>query len=221
MNILDSITIGNTENRCVVSFYHGDLTAIRPEESVDLLVVSAFPDDYWPTNRSLVGALDAVGVSVRDLAANKAIDLRSESSCWLSNVVQESGRKLGFKRILCFERSLRYSEKGTSVSDIFKSIFRLRSEGYNISSLAMPIIASGDQGMDAAEMIVNMLNAILEWLGRIPELREIRIVEMYAPKAIETSKMFSVIKNEIDCNRIPISIDWTKYHIPTDFRSSR
>ena len=57
------------------------------EDAVDLLVLSAFPNDYIPTLHRL-GALFNKGLSVDDLARNKAVDLRQAFSCWLSRPIQ-------------------------------------------------------------------------------------------------------------------------------------
>ena len=60
-----------------VSLYEGELTAIPPAHRTDILIVSAFPDDYIPTRTSLIGALERSGLSVGSLAQSKAHDLRS------------------------------------------------------------------------------------------------------------------------------------------------
>jgi hypothetical protein len=54
---------------------------LRPDETVDLLVVSAAPNDYLPTNTSLIGALFEKGLSVAKLAQSKEKDLRDDFAC--------------------------------------------------------------------------------------------------------------------------------------------
>ena len=56
-----------------MALHVGDLTHIQPDEAVDVLVVSAFPDDYVPTAGSLVGALHQAGLSEEQLASRRAL----------------------------------------------------------------------------------------------------------------------------------------------------
>ena len=50
----------------------GDLTDFPAEHAVDVLVVSAFPNDYSPTPRSLIGALSRRELSVAALSMRKS-----------------------------------------------------------------------------------------------------------------------------------------------------
>jgi len=55
MKLLDSIEVRGEQNK-VIELHQGDLTDLTAAEAFDLLVVSAYPDDYTPTNTSLIGA---------------------------------------------------------------------------------------------------------------------------------------------------------------------
>src|SRR5690606_38675309 len=100
-----------------------------------VLVVSAFPNNYMPTARTLIGALHAHGVSIRELARNKAIDLRENFSCWLSASIVTSDPGIQFERVLCFEPRLR-GEPGEFVADVFQSLMPFVVGDLQVDSVA-------------------------------------------------------------------------------------
>ena len=53
----DHTTVGDLGAERSIMLYVGDLAALPAHEAVDILVVSAFPNDYVATPRSLIGAL--------------------------------------------------------------------------------------------------------------------------------------------------------------------
>src|SRR5262249_14831551 len=119
MELIDTVAVRYQGNERQVMLFVGDLARIPEREAVDLLVVSAFPDNYVPTRTSLIGALARAGVSVFDLALDKEVDLRSFSSCWLSRAIERSG--IHFRRVLCFEPGYR-GRAPEVVGDIFRSV---------------------------------------------------------------------------------------------------
>jgi hypothetical protein len=76
MKLLDSIRIEQSGVNRSIKLFVGDLSAIPPTEAVDLLIVSASPNNYEPSWSSLIGALDRRGISVEALSKKKAVDLR-------------------------------------------------------------------------------------------------------------------------------------------------
>jgi hypothetical protein len=106
MRLLETLFVRGDPGK-KVELYQGDLSALEPAEAIDLLVVSAFPNDYIPTPSSLIGALYQKGLSVAALANNKEEDLRDNFSCWLSKEIKFQKRELHFRRLLCFEPLIR------------------------------------------------------------------------------------------------------------------
>jgi len=173
MKLIDTITIRYQGNERSVMLFVGDLTRMPEHEAVDMLIVSAFPDDYVPTRTSLIGALDRAGVSVADLTKDKEVDLRRFSSCWLSRPIEMRG--IHFQRLLCFEP--RYRGKAPEVvGDIFRSIIPFTAGKPPISQIAMPLVASGDQGESPEVMLGALIDASVHWLSVGLSLDRIKIV---------------------------------------------
>lgn len=143
----------------------GDLTELDADHALDVLVVSAFPGDYLPTDGSLIGALSRKGLSVAALARDKDVDLRSAYACWLSRPIPPGAPGLRFSRILCFEPRTRGAPPEV-VGDIFRALTPLLAERPDIRRIGLPVVAAGDQGYAVAEMLTPLLDAAVHWIAR-------------------------------------------------------
>lgn len=195
MELIDSILVHHQGVDRAVHLYTGDLAAIPAEEAVDVLVVSAFPNDYVPTQTSLIGALHRAGVSVADLARDKEVDLRSFSSCWLSKPIKAPG--MHFSRILCFEPAHRGSAAEV-VGDIFRSIVPFATGTPPIRQIAMPLVASGDRGEPEAVMLDALVDAAMHWLAGGLTLDMIKVVLRESDATPELRATFARNKEGFD-----------------------
>jgi hypothetical protein len=175
MKVLDRLEVHCGNDIKQIELLSGDLTNIPPEHAVDVLIVSAFPNDYVPTSGSLIGALSRKGLSVAALARNRQQDLTQNFSCWLSHPVRLDGDGLRFRRILCFE-PLRKGRPSEVVDDIFRALAPFAFEEPHVRSVAMPIVAAGDQGNSETEMVRALLSAAHRWLQEGFPLRTIKLV---------------------------------------------
>lgn len=194
MRLLDSLSVKQGPNTRHIELYHGDLSKIPPDEAVDLLVVSAFPNDYVPTWGSLIGALHRQGLSVYELAQHKAVDLRKAFSCWLSGDIGVLYERFGFRRVLCFEPLVR-GAPAEVVGEIFQSLMPFAHGEPPIATVAMPLVASGDQGVAISEILSPLLEAATRWLALGLPIDRLKIVEYSQSKASELARGFAAFKS--------------------------
>lgn len=176
------IVRGNEER--TIELLRGSLAELPPEHAVDLLVVSAFANDYIPTPASLIGSLYSEGVSVEDLAHDKEVDLREQFSCWLSRRLPA---KYAFRQIICIESGWRGSPPEIT-DDLFRALAPYLITSLPNAAVAMPVMGAGDQGWPVAQMLESILNTAVSWINRGLPLRILKIVvrsEVAAIKALE------------------------------------
>lgn len=191
MKLINTIDVYNTPKQ--IQLLQGDLTDIPSHFAVHLLVISAFPDDYFPTPTSLIGALNRKGINVDSLARLKDRDLRENFSCWLSAKFSPPVSGVRFERILCFE-PLNRGKPPEVVSDIFRALTPILAEHAEINSIAMPILASGDQGSSVSDMVSALLQASFQWMKKGLPLTYLRIVAHSNADAVEGSAVFEDFK---------------------------
>lgn len=197
MQLLDRLEFTYRGSPRSIAIFHGDLTAMPASEAVDLLVVSALPDDYEPTPRSLIGALERKGVSVGRLAERIAVDMRPNLACWLSEPVQASDPGVQFQRILCFE-PLQRGEPPEVIGDIFQCLISVSQGGTPVRSIAMPLLAGGIQGASTVDMLMPLFDAATHWMQFGLPIEEIKIVAYDAVSAGELRGAFGVLKRQFE-----------------------
>lgn len=195
MELLDELEIVSHAGTHKIELYHGDLTAIPDEQAVDLLVVSAFPNNYRPVNRSLIGALHKKGIRVDELSRDKAEDLRESFSCWMSKPIEDKADSINFDRILVFEPRMKGSPADV-VGDVFQSLIPFVHGEPHIRSLAMPVVGTGRQRFSGIEVLQSLLDAAVNWFLLGLPVETIRIVEHQQLKAMELKGAFGILKQQ-------------------------
>jgi len=197
MQMIDQLTVSDGSRTRSVSFWHGNPADIDRANPVDLIVVSAFRDNYVPTPISIIGALDRRGLSVAQLAKHKAIDLRETTGFWLSELLPTNTSQVGVSRILCFEPHFLGDSPTAVVGSLFRGLFPFLPEAEPQSTVAMAVIATGAIGADPAEMLRALVTAATAWMMRGLPIRELRIMEQHPGRVETLAPVFAELKGSM------------------------
>jgi hypothetical protein len=211
LKLLDVLHITVNGRSHTIAAYHGDLTQLAPADAVDVLVVSALPNAYYPSRKSLIGALDRSGVSVAELAREKAEDMRPALACWLSRPVQADYPGIQFQRILCFEPQAGGSPAEV-VGDIFQCLVSAIEGGVPIRSIAMPLLAGGVQGVDTVTLMIPLFEAATHWIEHGLQLETLKIVASSERTAGELKGAFGVLRRQYQA-RPPLDTSGKRYDL--------
>ena len=197
--VLGAIEIGTPSGVARIELHRGDLTQTTLEDAVDVLVISSFPNDYTPTPSSLIGALHRKGISVEALARSKYLDLRQAFSCWLSTEIAPDIAGINFKRILCFEPLYKEGvDAPEAIGDIFRALAPFIGADPHVSSVAMPLPATGNQMYTVAEILPPLLKSAVEWLKIGLPLRTVKIY-VRDHQAAAAQQILEAMSAELQC----------------------
>lgn len=174
-------------------------------EEYDLVVCSAFKNNYWPTPRTLIGALwEECGISVADLAKSPVLDLKS-MGCWLSGEIPAK-----FHRVACVE-ILDLSERRTSLAQsanllagVFSSLRFILEQaqfrGITIRSVISPVLGAGSQGIELGYIAGPLIRQCMQALQTIDSLECFTFCERRMEKAEELA---AGLKKAVDSDLRP------------------
>ncbi len=143
-----------------------------------------------------MGALDRAGLSVRDLASQKQVDLRETFSCWLSAPVASG---LNFRHVLCIETGWRHGRsinRAAITDDLFRALAPFLLTDFPNISVAMPLIGTGDHGWPPGEMLSIIVETAVAWIERGLPLKLLKIVVYGDSDAHDAAETFSAVKRQ-------------------------
>ena len=196
LKTIDSITIQRGASQSTIEFCVGDITSAEPEDAVDVLVTSAFRDDYFPMPGSVFGALYKKGLAVEDLAQHKEVDLRQAFSCWLSQEIKNPPKGIHFQRMLLFEPS-NNENAGEFIGDIFRSIAPFLSGPTPIRKVATTLVAAGSSRRIKPEESLRLLvEAAANWMSSGLPIDLLKIICLPNQNVEALTALFAQLKSQ-------------------------
>jgi len=163
----------------------GDITNLPFE--VDLLCLSAFKNDYTPTESSIIGQLFKKGINIEQLSKKPSMDFRESLGIWVSNEFEDNF----FKKIVCVEIIGSNISFIAAVRNLFAVISTLEIQGQRNFSIALPMIGAGDQSIDDNLVISSLLDISLEFLKYSRFLNKVYFVVYDEAKSIIFNKQMN------------------------------
>jgi len=210
MQIIDELTVlpqRGDGQEASIQLLAGDLAAIPPTHAVDALVVSAFPDSYTPNPGTLFSSLFERGLDMRAIARRKEEDERVRLGCWLSQALSpELVSRFNFRRIICFEPLYpafvaHAGSERANIEDRVGFVFRCLNNfiipdrngerRFDIGSVAMPLLATGNQQVALEDLLPQLLDAAIFWLEQGLPIRQLKIVAFAAAQATAAAALFA------------------------------
>lgn len=188
-----------------IKVFCGDVTQIP--ESFDLLVCSAFKNDYIPTYSSMIGILyRKYGISVAELSRMPFLDLKS-LGVWISTPL-DTGlfKRIGCVEILdCLNPTASESELRSLYDTLFFAVKKSRFFGFPITSMAMRVLGTGDQQIAFNKSLAPLLTECISALKSIEELRTVILFERNNKRCQTISETISGSASDVGDSMVFIS----------------
>jgi hypothetical protein len=178
MPILNEIVLDTARGFRKITLAHGDVAKLG--EPVDLIIVSAFRDEYSPLPGTVLGSLYQTGISVADLSAQPEIDLREPLGCWISRAIEGQA----FRRVMCiFSSNEGEIDFPSRVRDCAKAVAVLEVWDSSTRRVAMPLLGTGHQGLEPRRIARAIVTAAAQVLEMTLRVDAILLVEIDFQKA--------------------------------------
>ena len=177
MSLINIISVPTSSGIKTIEIHNTDITNL--EWDVDIIVVSAYHQSYYPANGTVIKALEEnKGINFLELANNSELDLRVPLGCWLSKKIEA----IGNGRILCVE-GIKNNIKNSGGSDdalsnLFGTIALLSHKNVKCAKIAMPLLGTGFQGNEIEKVLPFLVEKALHTLMNVNAINTIYFVEI-------------------------------------------
>lgn len=181
---IDRIEVETFRGFASIEFYHGDLMAMPRDWDIDYLVVSAYRDDYWPTDGSLIQSLEERGVDFGRLALHKKVEARDQASCWLSHEIDAAGLTIPVRHIIGFEPEGIYTP-ADKIHQFFRFLRFITDGRTSPATVAMPLLGTGGKMGQVRNLVPRLIHNAEESLGFGMNVDRVIVVERDRGRADE------------------------------------
>lgn len=172
-----------------------DILSIK--NPTDILIISAFQNEYRPFPGTLIADLNSVGINVENLARQPLIDMRSTQHVWMSKKIVSG--KTFLRQLACVELSPKKGIfiKMKTVKERIKALFAMLAAahyaGIPIKNVIMPILGTNAQDYSPKIMAELLLTEGYHALENIPDFKSLQIVEQSHERYNELNVAFNEI----------------------------
>lgn len=178
MEQLNVIGIGSPFGYKRLELLRGDLMNIP--DPADVIVISAFQDDYHPVPGTIIEALaDIHDIDVAELRRTSPLDLTGALNFWLSRELEAGPAQ----RMLCLEMSGIYTDTETAAEHLFVALSILEAKRIPLETVALPLLGAGRQRVDPEAIMTSLLARIQPFLTRSEAVRHVQLVERDVERA--------------------------------------
>ena len=189
MELINLLEIKTDRGYRHFKLYHGDITKL--DFPVDVLCVSAFKNSYIPTPNSLIGGLYRNrGIDLQSLAQNPALDLRNIEHSFITQEINDE--RIG--RILCLEMiGSGHLTLEDALNGLLATLYKAELRGLTITSIMLPLLGTGDQGIDPGSVIGILVRKMEYLLTTSREIREVILVDRDQDRAEQLNKAMNTL----------------------------
>ncbi len=158
---------------------------------MDVLCVSAYKNSYILTPNSLIGGLYRNrGIDLQSLARNPALDLRNIEHSFITQDINDE--RIG--RILCLEMiGSGHLTLEDALNGLLATLYKAELRGLTITSIMLPLLGTGDQGIDPGSVISILVRKMEYLLTTSREIREVILVDRNQDRAEQLNKAMNTL----------------------------
>jgi len=163
---------------------HGNIITL--EDNIDILTISAFQRNYFPTVGTMYKALYDCNIDVDKESLNPLYDLRDNCNIWLSKDIHNS--KIPVKRIGCIEMeydfkwNLNEDKMLQSITAYFHMLDLASAMDMEMDTIAMPMLGTGSQDLDTSLIVIPILTECINFLKRNKKVKKIYFFDISEAK---------------------------------------